>query len=160
MKRPSQRCIQHPPLIDYLVWPGLRERFIFNPLSYCSEKFPKMFWPHFRFTWEYDFGEAYVCDRQTGVYQFSDPFLERTRELQNYRMSATFLAEFPELEADIQAALPPPDFITIDYEEAGNGRDIGTSHGFDSLCDPFLEAKGFSQNDWSRIQANMRVGKF
>jgi hypothetical protein len=157
-ERPSQRCIQHAPLIDYLVWPGLRERFVFNPHCYCSEKFSTLFWPCFRFIWEYEFRDAYICNRQTGLYQFSAPFLERTRELQYFRMSPKFLAEFPELKADIPVA-PQPDANSLGSEAGGENFDIVTSQGLDSLPSGFLGEDRFPQMDWSGSQANTRVGE-
>jgi hypothetical protein len=106
-----------------------------------------MFWPCFRFTWEYEFRDAYVCNHQTGHYQFSAPFLERTRELHYFRMSPKFFIEFPELKADIQQTPPQPDIGSTDFEEGGNGDfNMESSQGMESLPNPFIEAEGLCQH--------------
>lgn len=118
-----------------------------------------MFWPCFRFTWEYEFRDAYICNRQTGLYQFSAPFLERTRELQYFRMAPKFFAEFPELKADIQVAPPQPDPNSLDFDRGLEGLGLVTCQGMDPLPSGFLEGDGFPQMDWSGNQANMTVGE-
>jgi len=118
-----------------------------------------MFWPCFRFTWEYEFRDAYICNRQTGLYQFSAPFVECARELQYFRMSAKFFAEFPELKADIQVADPQPEPSSVDFNRDLDGFSMAAPQGMDSLPTGFLEGDGFPQMDWSGNQANMRVGE-
>lgn len=48
---------------------------------------------------------AYTPNYSTGLYQFSPLFVEQTFDLQHWRMTATFLAEFPELKDDILCAV-------------------------------------------------------
>jgi hypothetical protein len=141
--RPSQTSIQHAPLIDYLVWPGLRERFVFNPHRYCSEKNWNMFWQCFRFNWEYDFRDAYIRNRQTGLYQFSTPFLERLRDLQCFRMLQSYLDEFPEFQEDI-----PPLVIKSEPESFGPERARETFH----MEEPELSPGGLTDEQLSFLQ--------
>jgi len=92
-------------------------------------------------------------------YQFSAPFVECARELQYFRMSAKFFAEFPELKADIQVADPQPEPSSVDFNRDLDGFSMAAPQGMDSLPTGFLEGDGFPQMDWSGNQANMRVGE-
>ncbi|KAH8597278.1 hypothetical protein B0O99DRAFT_618434 [Bisporella sp. PMI_857] len=103
-ERPSQRLIPHEAVIDYVAWPGLRERFIFAPHRYCNEKFTALFWKCFRFAWPYELHEAYTRNPENGQYMLSKMFDEQSRSLHNLRMTSEFLDEFPELRADITMA--------------------------------------------------------
>ncbi|KAL4976225.1 hypothetical protein BDW66DRAFT_135431 [Aspergillus desertorum] len=105
-QRPSQHRIIHKPLIDFVVWPSLRERLIMFPHQHCSEKFWSMFWTCFRFTWPYRLQDAFLQQGQTGLYRFSDAFTKSFHDLQNWCMTDDFFREFPDLEADVNM-LPP-----------------------------------------------------
>lgn len=74
-------------------------------------------------------------------------------------MAPKFLAEFPELKADIQLAPSQPDPNSIDFEGVGNGFGLGTTSGLESLPNGFLEGEGLPQMDWSGNQSNMRAGE-
>lgn len=102
-ERPSQKHIPHEPLTDYLVWPGLRERIVFAPHLYCSEKFSSLFWSSFRFNWGKEFRDAYVREKESGLYRYSEALEEAIADLGNFCMDEVFLTEFPELRADISA---------------------------------------------------------
>ncbi|KAL6230999.1 hypothetical protein BDW75DRAFT_221362 [Aspergillus navahoensis] len=105
-QRPSQHRIIHKPLIDFVVWPSLRERLIMFPHQHCSEKFWSMFWTCFRFIWPYRLQDAFFQQGQTGLYRFSDDFTKSFYDLQNWCMTDDFFREFPDLEADVNM-LPP-----------------------------------------------------
>ncbi|KAG9245752.1 hypothetical protein BJ878DRAFT_500101 [Calycina marina] len=100
-ERPSQRHIPHDSLVDFIVWPGLRERFVFTPHLYCNEKFTALFWKCFRFTWDYELCDVYVRDAETGNYMFSKSFNECSWDIGNFCMTNEFLEEFPELRVDV-----------------------------------------------------------
>ncbi|KAL2826313.1 hypothetical protein BDW59DRAFT_145386 [Aspergillus cavernicola] len=100
-QRPSQHRIIHKSLIDFVVWPGLRERLILFPYQHCSEKFWSMFWSCFRLTWPYRLQDMFLQQGQTGLYRFSDAFSNSFYDLQNWCMTPEFFREFPDLEADI-----------------------------------------------------------
>ncbi|KAL3481370.1 hypothetical protein BJX99DRAFT_164258 [Aspergillus californicus] len=105
-QRPSQHRILHKPLIDFVVWPGLRERLIMFPHQHCSEKFWSMFWTCFRFTWPYRLQDAFLQQGQTGLYRFSDVFNKSFYDLQYWCMTPEFFHEFPDLEADVNMVPP------------------------------------------------------
>ncbi|KAI9376115.1 hypothetical protein BJX61DRAFT_460659 [Aspergillus egyptiacus] len=100
-QRPSQHRIIHKPLIDFVVWPGLRERLILFPHQHCSEKFWSMFWTCFRFIWPYRLQDCFMQQGETGLYRLSDAFSKYFYDLQNWCMTSEFFREFPDLEADV-----------------------------------------------------------
>jgi hypothetical protein len=87
--------------IDYFVWPGLRERAVLNQHSYCLPNFNALFLKGFKFSWPFEFRDAYIRNRETGAYSFSAAFDERTFDLKYWCMTSEFLSEFPELYGDI-----------------------------------------------------------
>ncbi|KAH8422474.1 DUF3425 domain-containing protein [Aspergillus melleus] len=100
-QRPSQIRIIHKPLIDFIVWPGLRERLVLFPHQHCSAKFWNLFWHCFRFDWPYTLEDACLQHSQSGLYQFSGTFTHHFFDLQRWRMTSSFVEEFPDLEPDV-----------------------------------------------------------
>ncbi|KAL4876872.1 hypothetical protein BJY04DRAFT_199374 [Aspergillus karnatakaensis] len=148
-QRPSQHRIVHKPLIDFVVWPALRERLILYPHQHCSEKFWSMFWTCFRFIWPYRLQDTFVQQGQTGMYRFSDAFTKCFYNLDNWTMTPDFLREFPDLEPDVNVidvnmASPP---VTVDGEL---GLANGITHDHVSRLDP-VAANMFTAfpGDWS-----------
>ncbi|KAL4912640.1 hypothetical protein BDW62DRAFT_13169 [Aspergillus aurantiobrunneus] len=150
-QRPSQHRIIHKPLIDFVVWPALRERLILFPHQHCSEKFWSMFWTCFRFTWPYRLQDCFHQQGQTGLYRFSDAFSKSFYDLQNWCMTADFFREFPDLEADVNMVptVAESTAVTVggDTLAMSNG---GISHENVSRLDP-VTANMFTAfpADWS-----------
>ncbi|KAL4907860.1 hypothetical protein BDW74DRAFT_148158 [Aspergillus multicolor] len=150
-QRPCQHRIIHKPLIDFVVWPPLRERLIMYPHQHCSEKFWSMFWTCFRFTWPYRLQDAFVQQGQTGLYRFSDAFTKSFYGLQNWCMTDDFLREFPDLEADVNVLPtgndPTPVTVSSDTLAMSNG---AISHDAVARLDP-IAANMFTAfpADWS-----------
>ncbi|KAL5337235.1 hypothetical protein BJX70DRAFT_250587 [Aspergillus crustosus] len=149
-QRPSQHRIIHKPLIDFVVWPALRERLILFPHQHCSEKFWSTFWTCFRFTWPYRLQDTFIQPGQTGLYRFTDAFTKSFYDLQNWCMTPDFFHEFPDLEADVNmiptAVASAP--VTVDGDALGMGN--GLTHDNVSRLDP-VTANMFTAfpADWS-----------
>ncbi|KAL4784102.1 hypothetical protein BJX76DRAFT_232342 [Aspergillus varians] len=150
-ERPSQHRIIHKPLIDFVVWPALRERLILFPHQHCSERFWSMFWTCFRFTWPYRLQDCFLQQGQTGLYRLSDAFTKSFYDLQNWCMTPEFFLEFPDLEADVNvvpnATESTPVSIGSDTLSMNNG---GLNHENVSRLDP-VTANMFTAfpADWS-----------
>ncbi|KAL5363582.1 hypothetical protein BJX96DRAFT_167599 [Aspergillus floccosus] len=140
--RPSQIKVLHKPLIDFVVWPGLRERLVLFPHQHCSDKFWALFWTSFRFHWPYSLQEAVVRQCPSGLYRYSQPFDQHFSNLQSWCMAPPFFQEFPELDADVPAAMVSPDSESLSPEqvrESGdNPRDTETD--VSSMVGAFLDA--------------------
>ncbi|KAF3812096.1 hypothetical protein GCG54_00009780 [Colletotrichum gloeosporioides] len=102
LKRPSQ-TMPHSYAIDFFVWPGVRERFVFGQHHYCNNSFWDLFGPNFHLLWPYEFRDAYKKSLVTGQYQISPAFEERISDINSWTMGLDFFTRFPELIADIPA---------------------------------------------------------
>ncbi|KAK1846882.1 bZIP transcription factor [Colletotrichum chrysophilum] len=102
LSRPSQ-SLPHSSAIDFFVWPGVRERFVFAQHQYCSNLFWKVFANSFRIMWPFEFRDCYRRNVETGRYTVSPEFQDRIRDINSWTMSADFFSHFPEMYADIPA---------------------------------------------------------
>lgn len=107
LMRPSQ-AIAHSYAIDYFVWPGIRERFVFSQHQYCTNMFWDLFRGNFKIMWPYDFRDTYMHNSETGRYHLSPLFEERIRDISAWTMCPDFFVQFPELYGDIPTYLSVP----------------------------------------------------
>ncbi|KAH7120228.1 hypothetical protein B0J13DRAFT_567650 [Dactylonectria estremocensis] len=98
--RPSQ-TLPHSHAIDFFVWPGLRERFIFFQHQYCANLFWHLFISNFRILWPFDFRDTYMQNAETGQFQLSPHFEQCISKLDAWKMAPDFFKQFPELYDDI-----------------------------------------------------------
>ncbi|KAF2789709.1 hypothetical protein K505DRAFT_378033 [Melanomma pulvis-pyrius CBS 109.77] len=111
LRRPSQD-IAHSCAIDYFVWPGIRERFVFNEHRYCSNLFWQLFTLGFRILWPFEFRDCYSYNIDTNQYSLSHAFTERISDINAWAMKPSFFEPWPEFKSDIPvfnsipAALP------------------------------------------------------
>jgi len=142
------------PLTKF-IRPGLRERLVFAPHRYCSEKFTSLFWTCFRFTWGHEFRDAYVKNCQTGLYQFSVPFLEHILDLKYFCMTPKFLDEFPELKEDIPSTTSRSESFQLDsglnYDFGRIGDEFGMTYFPRGMpaTDFYQQDSTFPLVDWS-----------
>ncbi|KIW81307.1 hypothetical protein Z517_04332 [Fonsecaea pedrosoi CBS 271.37] len=103
LRRPCQEHIKHHPMIDYLVWPGVRERLIFSPHKFAAnaDRYAELFSSNFRFLWPFEPEDIYYRDPDTGLYAFSEQFIGRTEDLACWTMHNDYFVALPELRGDI-----------------------------------------------------------
>lgn len=102
-QRPSQTMIPHSYAINFFVWPGLRERFVFSQHRYCSNDFWYYFTTNFRITWPYEFRDCYNRNRSTGKFSIGADFKACISDIKSWTMTNDFFGRFPELHGDIPA---------------------------------------------------------
>lgn len=117
LPRPAQEKIQHPLVIDFLVWPGLRERLTFEYEKYntADGDFSFCFVEYFHFYWPLADEAAAQYDQNGLICGLSKVFKEFAFELKNFTMLPGFFARFPEMRADIDMWVGPP---TIGFEKS------------------------------------------
>ncbi|KAL4799193.1 hypothetical protein BDV19DRAFT_294239 [Aspergillus venezuelensis] len=149
-QRPCQNRIIHKPLIDFVVWPALRERLILFPHQHCSERFWSMFWTCFRFTWPYRLQDAFLQQGQTGLYRFSDAFTKSFYDLQHWCMAPDFFREFPDLDADVNMVPGGADSTPVTVGSDALALSNGIGHDNVARLDP-VTANMFTAfpADWS-----------
>ncbi|KAK0389777.1 hypothetical protein NLU13_3350 [Sarocladium strictum] len=98
--RPCQ-VLPHSYAIDFVVWPGVRERFIFSQHRYCTNTFWKLFRQSIRLNWPLDLQDCYEVDADTGRYTISSLFDSHLGDINAWRMTTDIFVQFPELTGDI-----------------------------------------------------------
>ncbi|KAH6685014.1 hypothetical protein F5X68DRAFT_171476 [Plectosphaerella plurivora] len=156
LSRPSQ-SLPHSSAIDFFVWPGVRERFIFSQHQYCSDFFWRVFADNFRMLWPFEFRDCYKRNMETGLFSVSPDFDGRIREISSWTMAPDFFHHFPEMYADIPVFQSIPAAPSISWPSgARQGRargmraleyGIGTGRGKSRLEELVADPEG---DEWSR----------
>ncbi|KIW34561.1 uncharacterized protein PV07_01338 [Cladophialophora immunda] len=109
--RPSQERVQHPAVIDFLIWPGLRDRLVFEHKKYTSTgDFSAAFVENFNFYWPYSDRDIFAYNPVQNRYEVSKIFLEYAYNFKNWTMKPGFFKKFPEMQHDIAAFEGTMDF--------------------------------------------------
>ncbi|KAK5447908.1 hypothetical protein LTS15_009407 [Exophiala xenobiotica] len=109
--RPSQETIQHPAVIDFLIWPGLRDRLVFEHKKYTATgALSAAFVKNFNFYWPYSDRDIFGHNPATDRYEVSKVFLEYVYSFKNWTMRPGFFQQFPEMQDDIAMFEEPPNF--------------------------------------------------
>ncbi|KAI1610163.1 hypothetical protein EDD36DRAFT_316837 [Exophiala viscosa] len=109
--RPSQEKIQHPAVIDFLIWPSLRDRLVFEHKKYTATgTFSAAFVENFNFHWPYSDRDIFAYNPTTNRYEVSKLFLEYAYNFKNWTMKPGFFKKFPEMQHDIAASDETVDF--------------------------------------------------
>jgi hypothetical protein len=108
LPRPSQQRIQHPAVIDYLVWPGLRDRLVFEHDKYTrTGDFSAAFVKYSHFNWPYGDTDIFAANPNTGQWEVSKLFLDHVYDYKNWTMMPEFFQMFPEMEHDMNIYAGP-----------------------------------------------------
>ncbi|KEF63532.1 uncharacterized protein A1O9_01510 [Exophiala aquamarina CBS 119918] len=105
--RPAQLHVDHDPLVEHFVWPGVREHILFSPRKYATNKFMDEFREQSKFVWPFEPENTFMRNTMTGLYSYSPAFIERQKDLRCWTMRSDFFEKFPELRTDIPAFNPP-----------------------------------------------------
>ncbi|KAH7306140.1 hypothetical protein BKA65DRAFT_578295 [Rhexocercosporidium sp. MPI-PUGE-AT-0058] len=106
--RPAQVIYDHHPSIDYLGWPGLRERLVLSGSLRITDQFWAMFGSCFVFEWPYTVTACYETTATTGMLRYSPLFDVESLNIDSCRMKPQFFEAFPEMADDIRTATSEP----------------------------------------------------
>lgn len=127
LPRPSQQRIQHPAVIDYLCWPGLRDRLVFEHEKYTATgEFSAAFVKYAHFDWPYTDDEILLPDVATGEWRVSERFLEKCYDYRAWTMLPGFFELYPEMVHDI--AMWEGEVVSRPIKPPKPG-DLGHGHG-------------------------------
>ena len=91
-------------MIDFLIWPGLRDRLVFEHKKYTSTgNFSAAFVENFNFYWPFSDRDIFAFNPQNNRYEVSKVFLEYAYNFKNWTMKPGFFKKFPEMQHDIAA---------------------------------------------------------
>lgn len=108
LARPSQASKPHAYAINYFVWPGVRERFIFEQHKYCGNLFATLFQTSLQILWPYDFRDCFAQRWDTGHYELSSAFRDAITDISKWTMRPELFQQFPDLRCDIPAFYNSP----------------------------------------------------
>lgn len=104
----SQERIDHPLVIDFLIWPGLREHLVFEHNRYApNAEFSHRFCEDLRFNWPYPDSDIFCFDPTKNTYTFSRRFRQSACDLRNWTMDAKFFEAFREMVGDVPMSHDP-----------------------------------------------------
>ncbi|KAH9207556.1 hypothetical protein DL95DRAFT_527832 [Leptodontidium sp. 2 PMI_412] len=96
--RPLQEFVEHPRIIDYFVWPELREFLILNTgKAEASNQIAAVFVSSLRFLWPFDLGDAWTRNRHTDLYSYSKLFDEYFNDVRTWSLTRDFFELYPSL---------------------------------------------------------------
>ncbi|OAP58050.1 hypothetical protein AYL99_07140 [Fonsecaea erecta] len=100
--RPAQERLAHPVVIDFLIWPGMRDRMIFEHEKYTATGvFSAAYVENFSFFWPYSNKEIFVYDHLRDRHDFSPVFLQYVYNYENWTMKPGFFEKYPEMRYDV-----------------------------------------------------------
>lgn len=89
-------------VIDFLIWPGLRDHLVFEHNHYAPDpEFSHRFCEDLRFNWPYPDSDIFCFNAAKNTYTFSRRFKASACDLRNWTMDAKFFDTFEELVGNI-----------------------------------------------------------
>ncbi|RMD42266.1 hypothetical protein DV735_g2890, partial [Chaetothyriales sp. CBS 134920] len=101
LARPSTQSLQHSYAVNYIPWPGMRERFVFFQHSYCSNFFWKLMPSNVSVNWPYDLRDCFIQRWDSGTFEISPLFRECITNINNWQLGLEVFERYPELRADV-----------------------------------------------------------
>jgi hypothetical protein len=89
--------VDHPVLVDFFVWPDLRDHMMLSPSIYIANNFGRLFSKSLRFLWPENMSDAWSLCKKTGNYEFSGLFNNRFQEVHCWSLSMDFFMEYPQV---------------------------------------------------------------
>lgn len=120
----GQRSSSYPAIIDYFGWPQVRKHLLTTGLKQCTDRGVLAFTESFRFVWPWELRDAYKINKTTGMYSFSEAFLESFNDISSFRLLANELVPF-EVRPPSQTV---PESNFADADEGDTSADDEFSH--------------------------------
>ncbi|OBT78007.1 hypothetical protein VF21_03098 [Pseudogymnoascus sp. 05NY08] len=122
--RPTQNLIQHPTMVDYFVWPDLRDLLILSPYQSMKSadvvKFVSIFVKSIRFQWPYDLCDSFTKNPHSGLYSFSDTFSRQFEDIRSWMLDSDFFVMCPQMIGYIPIHNPGPGRVLGGFLDQGH----------------------------------------
>jgi hypothetical protein len=120
--RPSQERISHPLVVDFLLWPGLRDQLVFEHNRYATNaEFSHRYCADLRFNWPYPDHEIFTFDTNRNSYTFSQRFKQSACDLKNWTMDAKFFETFEEMIGNVPMSRDTENFRFLQTPDGAMG---------------------------------------
>lgn len=140
-QRPLQRMIRHPVLVDFFVWPDLRDHILLSPSLYKPNTFASRFSKNVHFLWLDSIAHLAHHDYFSGSYTYSPAFDQRFQDVGCWTLGSDFFAHYPQLigVVPIHNALPQSLGLSL---RTPTSNQIGGSVGQDMDFGDGMDAEG------------------
>ncbi|EWG55206.1 hypothetical protein FVEG_13242 [Fusarium verticillioides 7600] len=91
---PLQSQTDHSRLVDYFVWPEVRDYLILFGINYAPESLAAQFASDIGFRWAYDLRDTCRYQPAKGIYSFSEDFNLAYRNLDSWYMKSTVVTTY------------------------------------------------------------------
>ncbi|PVH97388.1 hypothetical protein DM02DRAFT_685126 [Periconia macrospinosa] len=100
-----QATVEHPRLVDYFVWPSVRDYLIMSSTNYATEKTAAQFAVDIGLRWPFDLRDVCKYEVSKGKYTFSKEFNEAYSNLDTWYFKSPLTSKlFPALNPIIPTA--------------------------------------------------------
>ena len=95
--RPSQLLTPHPPWIDYLPWPRMRDRLVMRHQGYVFENWFVPFTETLSVNWPYEATDCLLSTNECDELHVNPVFERHFRNLENWSLGPAFAEAYPEM---------------------------------------------------------------
>ncbi|OJJ80892.1 bZIP transcription factor [Aspergillus glaucus CBS 516.65] len=95
--RPSQLLTPHPPWIDYLPWPRMRDRLVMRHQGYVFENWFVPFTETLSVNWPYEATDCLLSTNECDELLVNPVFERHFRNLENWSLGPAFAEAYPEM---------------------------------------------------------------
>lgn len=98
--RPSQLFTPHPPWIDHLPWPKMRDKLVrdYNPRDYLFDNFFIPMTSTLSLNWPYEPADSLLSNLEGDDLMINPVFERHLRRLENWSLGPAFAKAFPGLD--------------------------------------------------------------
>ncbi|ODM16695.1 hypothetical protein SI65_07660 [Aspergillus cristatus] len=104
--RPSQLITPHPPWIDYLPWPRMRDRLVMRHAEYQFENWFVPFTETLSVNWPYEATDCLLSTNECDELLVNPVFERHFRNLGNWSLGPAFAEAYPEMVETTKIKVP------------------------------------------------------
>lgn len=86
----TQKSVKHPAIVDFFVWPQVRNYLIDSRTTFVSELEAGAFATSLRFHWPYELRDVCRRHRESGLYSYSESFDRSFGDLASFTIAPEF----------------------------------------------------------------------
>lgn len=104
--RPSQLLTPHPPWIDYIPWPRMRDRLVMGHQDYVFENWFVPFTETLSVNWPYEATDCLLSTNECDELLVNPVFERHFRNLGNWSLGPAFAEAYPEMVETTKIKVP------------------------------------------------------
>ncbi|KAL3443573.1 hypothetical protein BJX65DRAFT_311731 [Aspergillus insuetus] len=84
----TQIMVDHPPIVDFFVWPNMRDHLIVSMISYVPEAAAAIYASQIKLKWPFELRDAYKYRAADGIYEFSSEFDRVYQDIESWGLGS------------------------------------------------------------------------